>query len=151
MLRLNMVEPYNEALKKAKEELAEYDAAAEELERKRARLRQTIGILQLLLGVDVPNEQSLTGAILMILKASQGYCKATEIVKSLVEMRFKNVQQTSVATILSRLAKNGQIISAIGPDNSTGYAWKMTTTKPQRRQALKALARKLPGKSRKER
>jgi len=146
-----MVEPYSEALKKAKEELAEYDAAAEELERKRAKLRQTIGILQSLLGVEVPNEQSLTGAILMTLKASQGYSKTGEIMKSLVEMGFKNVQQTSVASILSRLAKNGQIISVIGPDNSAGYAWTMTTTKPERRQALKSLARKLPGKSRKER
>jgi predicted transcriptional regulator len=145
-----MVEPYSEALKKAKEELAEYDAAAEELERKRAKLRQTIGILQSLLGVQVPNEQSLTDAILMTLKASQGYSKTAEIMNSLVEMGFKNVQQTSVASILSRLAKNGQIISVIGSDNSAGYAWTMTTTKPQRRQALKSLARKLPGKSRKE-
>jgi len=143
------MEPYAQALKKAKEELAECDAAAEELERKRAKLRQTIGILQSLLGVAVPNEQSLTGAILMILKASLGYSKAAEIVRSLIEMGFKNVQQTSVATILSRLAKNGEIISEIGPDNSTGYAWKMTTTKPERRQALNSLAKKLPGKSRK--
>jgi hypothetical protein len=136
-----MAEPYTDALKKAQRELAECNAAADELERKRARLRQTVAVLQSLMGIEARLDQSLTDAILMAVKASLGYVTAAQVVDLLVEMGYQ-VQPASVATILSRLTKNSKIIHAVGPNAQTGYAWRRDTTQTERISAKRDLATK---------
>jgi hypothetical protein len=112
-------EPYVEALKKAQEELAECDAAARELDCKRAKLRQTIVGLQSLMGVDVQEEQphSQTEAIRSILKVTSGLTSG-QVSGRLAEMGYKP-QSRSVATILSRLVKSEQITH----DPNSGYSY----------------------------
>jgi hypothetical protein len=112
-------EPYIEALKKAQEELAECDAAAHELDCKRARLRQTIVGLQSLMGMDVQEEKphSQTEAIRSILKVTPGLTSG-QVSDRLVEMGYEP-EPRSVATILSRLAKAGQIMH----DSTNGYSY----------------------------
>jgi len=135
-----MTEPYSEALKKAKEELARYDAAAEEMDRKRAKLRHTISDLQSLMGIKVPHDQSLTEAILMSLMGSDRYVTAAEVMARLVQIGFREEQMRSVATILSRLAKSGKIATnPVGPHQLTGYGWKMKTNRGERRAAKRTL------------
>lgn len=141
-----MAEPYNDALKKAKRELANCDAEAEELERKRAKLRQTVAVLQSLTGVKVQNEQSLTQAILMVLKAASGCVTAAEVVETLRTMGY-DAQTPSVATILSRHLKNQQINSFFGPGHSVGYEWRGgERTKAERLEARRMLAAQAPKK-----
>jgi hypothetical protein len=136
-----MTAVYSDAMKEAQRELADCDAAIEKLERKQAKLRQTVAVLQSLMGIEVPHEQSLTEAILMTVKASVGYVTTVQVLKMLAEMNYK-VQPASVATILSRLVKNGQIASAASPQGFNGYAWKTATTKPERLAALRTLITK---------
>jgi hypothetical protein len=136
-----MAEEYRDALKKAEKELADADAEAEALDRKRARLRQTVAVLQTLTGVTVENDQSLTEAILLVVKASPGFVSASEVMDRLFMMGF-HAQTASVATILSRLAKTGKLIGAIGPNRSAGYGWKTEMTKAERDATWRALATK---------
>ena len=112
-------EPYSEALKKAQEELAECDAAAHDLDCKRAKLRQTIRGLQNLMGIAVHEEQSqsVTEAIREILKGTPGL-NASQVFGRLVEMGHQ-MSPRSVATILSRLAKTEQIAR----DPAKGYSY----------------------------
>jgi hypothetical protein len=130
---------YSDALKKAQKELAECEAAADRLEAQRAKLRQTVAVLQSMVGVKVEQDQSLTDAILMVIKGAQGYMRAADVVARLDQMGFQ-VQPRSVASILSRLTKNSQIIYAVGDDDSIGYAWKVDTTKAERQDTNKSLA-----------
>jgi len=134
-------ELYGEALKKAQQELADCDAAVDELERKRAKLRQTIVSLQSLMGVQVEQDQSLTDAILMTIRATPGYSRCSDVVRRLHDMGYRG-HGRSVATILSRLAKTGQIVHDTSPDHATGYTWRTDTTKGERLEAKKTLAKK---------
>ena len=102
-----MPEQYAEALKKAQQELAAANIEAESLEKKRAQLRQTIAVLQSMMGIKVESEESLTESILMVLKAWPGNATASDVMDRLFMMGFQ-AQTASVATILSRLAKNDQ-------------------------------------------
>lgn len=138
---MSNLDPYSVALNKALKELADCDAAADKLECQRARLRQTVAILQSQLGIDVERGSSLTGAILTAVKANPGYSRAVDIAKDLQQLGY-NAPYSSVATILARLAKTGQVTHAIGPDRSLGYAWKIDTTRPERNDARKALVEK---------
>lgn len=134
-----MTEPYTEALTKAQQELAECDAAIERLEFKRARLRLTVADLQLLMGIKVKNEESLTEAILMIVKGTPGYVTAVQVMDRMFMFGF-HVQTASIATILSRLAKKGKIISAVYDDRIRGYAWKTDATQAERNAAMRTVA-----------
>jgi predicted transcriptional regulator len=140
MLRLEMTESYADTLERAQKELAVCDAEAQELERKRAKLRQVIGSLQSLMGIEAPSGQSLTEAILMALIGSDRYVTATEVMARLVQIGFKETQMPSVATILSRLAKSGKITTnPVGPNQLTGYGWNMKTNRAERRAAKRTL------------
>jgi hypothetical protein len=141
-----VAELYIETLRQAEKELADADAEAEELDRKRAKLRQTVAVLQTLTGVKVENDQSLTDAILLVVKAAPGFVTASEVMDRLFMMGF-HAQTASVATILSRLAKTGKVNGAIGPNRSAGYGWKTETTKAEREAAWRAAAAKAGKKS----
>ncbi len=112
---------YREALEQAERELANVDAAAEELELKRAKLRQTTAVLRSQLGIAVAPEASLTDSILTILKAWNGFATVPQVLERLIIMGYQ-VQSTTVASILSRLVKTGQVLGGRGI--SPGYAWK---------------------------
>ena len=66
-------EAYETALRQALEELAEVDRQAEEIERKRAKLRQGVAVLQTLTGDQRDQDQSVTSSILTVLNASPGH------------------------------------------------------------------------------
>ena len=110
-------EAYEVALRRALVELAEVDRQAEEIERRRATLRQSVAVLQTLAGCQPDQEQSVTGSILTILKASAGPLPTAGIVQRLISMGH-TPQPTSVATLLSRLAQQGKIMKA-----DDGYAY----------------------------
>jgi len=104
-------EAYETALRQALEELAEVDRQAEEIERKRARLRQGVAVLQTLTSDQRDQEQSVTSSILTVLNASPGPLPTAQIIQRLQSMGY-TTQPTSVATLLSRLAKDGKIMKA---------------------------------------
>ncbi len=104
-----MVEVYADALRKAAQELAEADAAAVELDRKRAKLRLTVAALKSMTGESAENEQTVTDAILTIVKGSSGSVTAIDVMDKLFMMGMQ-AQTASVATILSRLAKDGKVM-----------------------------------------
>lgn len=113
-----MDEAYEIALEKAITELAALDSAAEELERKRAKVRQGILVLRSMLGLEGDNEQSLTDAILNVMKASTGFITAPMVADRLIMAGYQ-VQIATVATILSRMLKDNQLEK--GP--AGGYRW----------------------------
>ena len=115
-----MSEVYEKALQQAQTELAALDTAAEELERKRAKVRQTILVLRSMLGLEAENEQSLTVAILSVVKASTGFITAPMVADRLIMAGYQ-VQIATVATILSRLLKDGHLKKDL--ENNTGYIW----------------------------
>jgi predicted transcriptional regulator len=115
-----MGEVYEKALEQAQTELAALDTAAEELERKRAKARQTILVLRSMLGLENGNEQSLTDAILNVVKASTGFITAPMVADRLIMAGYQ-VQIATVATILSRLLKDGLLKKDL--ENNTGYIW----------------------------
>jgi hypothetical protein len=115
-----MSEVYEKALQQAQTELAALDTAAEELERKRNKARQTILVLRSMLGIEAGNEQSLTNAILNVVKASTGFITAPMVADRLIMAGYQ-VQIATVATILSRLLKDGHIMKDL--ENNTGYKW----------------------------
>ena len=129
---------YDDALAKAQRELAECEVQMRELEVKRAKLRQTVAVLASLTGAVVPQERSLTEAVLMAVKASPGYVVANQVVELLAQMGIQ-AQRASVATILCRLSKRGDIAHAIGPNAEEGYTWKTETTKVERLLAKREL------------
>jgi hypothetical protein len=103
-------EAYETALRKALSELAKVDRQADDIERRRATLRQSVAVLQTLAGnhSDHEQQQSVTGAILTILKASPGPLPVTQIIQRLQSMGY-TPQAKSVATLVSRLAQQGKI------------------------------------------
>jgi hypothetical protein len=111
---------YEKALQRAQTELAALDTAAEELERKRAKARHAILALRSMLGLEAGNEQSLTDAILNVVKASTGFITAPMVADRLIMAGFQ-VQIATVATILSRLLKEGRLKKDV--ENNTGYIW----------------------------
>jgi Ca2+-binding EF-hand superfamily protein len=115
-----MADIYEQALKKAQKELAETNIAAENLERKRAKLRQTIAVLQSLMGSANVNEQSLTDAIMTFAKAANGYITTAEVMERLITMGFES-ENATVATILSRMVKEGQLEK--DAEGRKGYRW----------------------------
>jgi predicted transcriptional regulator len=140
-----MTEAYEIALKKATRALTELDLKAMEIERERAKLRQTIAVLQSQLGITPENIESLTDAILLVLKAWPGCATTAEVLQRLSAMGYQP-HRTSVSTLLSRLTKQGKIASLIGPGGSVGYEWKTDLTKVERLTAQKELASKAPRK-----
>jgi len=131
-----MTDAYREALKKAEQELADSNSQAEKLERQRAKLRQTIAVLRSLLGAEARPDGSITDAILTVTKAGNGFITAAHVMDRLVMMGYQ-IQTATVATILSRLAKNGHLVTTSSADGGTGYAWNPSTTDSQRRDVLR--------------
>jgi hypothetical protein len=121
-----MTELFRQALDQAERDLVNLDAAAEEMELKRARLRQTISVLRGQLGLPAANNPSLTDSILTVVKAWNGFATAAEVFDRLVIMGY-HVQSATVASILSRMAKNGLVISGRSTAG-TGYAWREPLT-----------------------
>lgn len=136
-----MTNLYMDALKKAEQELAETDATAEELDRRRAKLRQTIAVLRSQVGIDVQPDETITDAILLVVKAWNGFVSAAEVMDRLVLMGHQ-VQTSTVATILSRLAKSQVVIAGRGSNSNVGYAWPESTSASERLTAMSQVAKK---------
>jgi predicted transcriptional regulator len=140
-----MTEAYEIALKKATAALWKLDLKVMEIERERAKLRQTVAVLQSQLGITPQNIESLTEAILLVLKAWPGCMTTSEILQRLTAMGYQP-HRTSVSTLLSRLTRQGKIVSLIGPGGAVGYEWKTEVPKAERLNAQKELASKSPKK-----
>jgi hypothetical protein len=143
LVEVEMSGSYEEALKKAQQELAEADAEAEKLEKRRASLRQTVSVLQMQMGIDIFSSRSLslTEAIVLVVKGSPGYVTVKDVMDRLFALGY-SAQTPSVATILSRLHKHGKIESLIGPNRMVGYGWKTETTKADRQTGKRVATRK---------
>lgn len=139
-----MGDSYEKALRDAERSLAEWTAKATEAEHQTAKLRQTIAVLKSQLGLAPDNTGSLTSAILLVLKAWPGNATTTDVMDRLFMMRY-NAQTTSVATILSRLAKQGKI-EALRLHGMVGYGWKngLSLTRADHLKARKELASGAP-------
>ncbi len=132
---------YQISLEEAQQELAVCEEKITTLERQRANLRQIIAILQAKLGMDdAERPKTLTDAILLVVKGTREResIMASDIVGRLEQMGV-DAEPRSVATILSRLHKEGRI-NSWKMHNSVGYEWKGVRTKSDSLNALKALA-----------
>jgi hypothetical protein len=109
---------YLKALEQAIKDLRGVDKDLELLERKRAKLRQTIKTLRSLLGTRGTEDQTVTDVILEIVKAADGYVAASEVMEG-IEMAGYIASAATVATTLSRLVKEKHLEK--GPDG--GYRW----------------------------
>jgi len=117
-----MINVYEKAIREAKKQLKSANEAAEKLDRRRAKLRQAIVVLQSLAGenaVDRPeNNRSLTEATLEIIQAADGKLTTSEILEGLHVSGY-TVNARSVATILSRFVRIRQLRK-----ESNGYRWR---------------------------
>jgi hypothetical protein len=109
---------YLKALELAISDLRGVDKELELLERKRAKLRQTIKTLRSLLGTRSTEDQTITEVILEIVKAEDGYVAASEVMER-IDMAGYVASAPTVATTLSRLVKEKQLEK--GPEG--GYRW----------------------------
>jgi hypothetical protein len=109
---------YLKALEQAIRDLRVVDKDFEVLERKRAKLRQTIKTLRSLLGTRDAEDQTVTEVILEIVKAADGYVAASEVMER-VDLAGYVASAATVATTLSRMVKEKQLEK--GPEG--GYRW----------------------------
>jgi hypothetical protein len=109
---------YLKAMEQAITELRGVDKALELLERKRAKLRQTIKTLRSLLGTRGTEDQTITEVILEIVKAADGYVAASEVMEG-IDIAGYIASAATVATTLSRLVKEKHLEK--GPEG--GYRW----------------------------
>jgi hypothetical protein len=109
---------YLKAMELAISDLRAVDKELESLERKRAKLRQTIKTLRSLLGTRGTEDQTITDVILEIVKAADGYVVASEVMEG-IDMAGYVASAATVATTLSRLVKEKHLEK--GPDG--GYRW----------------------------
>ncbi|HLM80437.1 MAG TPA: BlaI/MecI/CopY family transcriptional regulator [Terriglobales bacterium] len=115
-----MPNSYEDALRKAQKDLAATNIAAENLERKRAKLRQAVSILQSLMDNATTDDQSLTDAILTAVKGAKGYITTAEVMEFLQTIGLE-AQNATVATILSRMVKERQLEK--DAEGRKGYRW----------------------------
>ena len=117
---------YEKAIREAKEELRLANEAAEKLDRKRAKLRQVIAVLQSLAGQSTVNRsgngRSLTEATLEIVRAADGKLKTSEIIEGL-NLSGYTVNARAVANILSRFVRTRHL-----KRESDGYRWRGVVT-----------------------
>lgn len=136
-----MTKAYENTLKQAQRELEECNEAISILERKRANLMQIITSLQAKLGGDIEIPKTLTDAILLVVMGTREResIRAVDVVSRLKEMQIP-ASPRSVATILSRLAREGRLYSWKGPNGEIGYEWKGVRTKSDALNATRMLA-----------
>lgn len=113
-----MERTYQKALEQAISDLRSVDKDLELLERKRAKLRQTIKTLRSLLGTRDAEDQTITDVILEIVKATDGHVAASEVMERIDTAGYV-ASAATVATTLSRLVKEKQLEK--GPEG--GYRW----------------------------
>jgi hypothetical protein len=122
-----MSENYEKALDDAQGELAELEVQSAKIEQRKAQLEQTIIGLRALMRVDSgAEERSLTDGIRLILKASDRYMSAHEVLDHL-RMIYPNLSTqnklSSVTTLLNRLTKDEEIIQGKTEEGRVGYTW----------------------------
>lgn len=131
------------SLKEAEQKLAACEQKIEKLEKDRAMLRHMIAVLRTSLGIEPKDNPSLTDAILLAVKSSREMecLTAAQVVQILQNMNI-DAKPRSVATILSRLFKEGRLNSYLDkPFGSVaGYEWKGARTKDETLAAKRALA-----------
>jgi hypothetical protein len=123
-----MSNSYEKALDDAQKELAELEVRSAKIDQRKAQLEQTIIGLKALMHVGFgAEERSLTDGIRLVLKASDRFVSAQEVLEQL-RMLYPNFIPTanklnSVTTLLSRLAKDKEIIAGKTEEGRVGYAW----------------------------
>jgi len=118
---------YQEVLRTAERELASLDVQAEHLERKRSTVRLSISVLQNMIGISARKDHTLTDAILTVVKAADGFANGPQVIDRLRTMGFpldSAPLRASVATILSRLVKTGDLLRSVDHDEGRGYTWR---------------------------
>jgi hypothetical protein len=134
-----VIEPYEIALKKAGRALAELDAKAMEIERERAKLRQTVAVLRSQLGLDAESIASLTDAIVLIIKGSPGCLRTPDILNRLTAMGYEP-SRTSVSTLLSRLTRQGKITGRRSDEGLQVYEWNTQASRVERENPRREVA-----------
>lgn len=121
---------FKQALEAAEKELENLDWEAERIEQRRSQLQQTIASLKTLMNVAPDDEaRTLTDTIRTVVKASNGYISAADVLKGAISMGAKFGGKNAIAsvvTILSRLHRDGELER----DTSVaagGYRWKRMT------------------------
>src|ERR1700691_5206781 len=109
---------YQRALENAEKELKSLDETARALERQRAKLRQAIAILESLLGQPTSKNQTLTDAMIDIVRAKDGYAATADVMDGLLARGYA-AHPRSVATMLSKLVRDKPLRK--GP--KSGYRW----------------------------
>lgn len=116
---------YEKALDDAQKELAELEVQSAKIEQRKAQLEQTIIGLKALMRVDSGAEdRSLTDGIRLVLKASDRYMSAQEVLEHL-RMIYPNLSDNklnSITTLLNRMAKD-EIIQGQTEAGRVGYMW----------------------------
>jgi hypothetical protein len=109
---------YQRALDNAEKELKSLDETARALECQRAKLRKAIAILESLLGQPISKNQTLTDAMIDIVRAKDGYAATADVMDGLLARGYA-AHPRSVATMLSKLVREKHLKS--GPEG--GYKW----------------------------
>jgi hypothetical protein len=123
-----MSENYEKALDDAQQELAELEVESAKIEQRKAQLEQTIIGLKALMRVGFgAEERSLTDGIRLVLKASDKFMSAQEVLEQLRMLSPKFIPTAnklhSVVTLLNRLAKDKEILPGQTEEGRVGYAW----------------------------
>ena len=115
---------YKKALEDAQREMAIIDAQMATLQKRHAQLETTIASLKSLMGEDQADpDRTLTDVVRTILMGREKFTGAGMIGLHVRSQGLKDVNQSSVVTILNRLARNGEIIQGETEDGKVGYKW----------------------------
>jgi len=122
---------YRKALVSAERELTDVNAQIVQLQRRSAQLESTIAGLKSLMG-ETPgvDERSLTELIRTVLKGNSRFMGVDQVA---INVRLLGGQlpsgTASVATILNRLVKSGEVEQGLTDTNYVAYKWKEFTPK----------------------
>ena len=124
-----MTENYRKALDEARRELTETMRQQEEIEQRIVDLRQTVTTLSRLCGEepDIEGQLGITDAVRMAVKSAPHPLTLTQVKEAVEEIGFPLWKQAaplaSVATILSRLVKGGEVDRKEGDGLKPTFAW----------------------------
>lgn len=123
-----MTENYRKALDEARRELTDAMRQQEELEQRIVDLRQTVTTLSRLCGEkpEIEGQLGITDAVRMAVKSAPSPLTLTEVKEAVEEIGFPLWKQAaplaSVATILGRLVKSGEV-DRQSAGSKTTFAW----------------------------
>lgn len=125
---------YQEALKKAENELADLKRQRQQVDLRISRLEQTIAGLRALTDPDFESDVGLTDAIRHVLRASQNLMRPSDVRAGLQAMG-KSVEEhtnpmASIHAILARLIKSREVMEFSGLGSGKYYWWTLNGPPP---------------------